>query len=214
VKWGNPVLGTGATVSYAIVDRNIRSSGARNCGGIGPVDAILSANGVSRGSFEGELRAALGAWSAVANIRFVKGNPKSANILIGAQLDPRGRAYTNVDYAGGKGDARSIRKALICLNPGQGWKIGFDGNLDVYDLRYTLLHELGHAIGLDHPTGSGQLMDFRYLEQSRRPQAGDIAGAVGLYGTRHARAKVKPPAVAAAGNAGAPDLGLGVEPRQ
>jgi hypothetical protein len=70
----------------------------------------------------------------------------------------------------------------MCLSPEERWKIGFDGDLDVYDLRYALLHEIGHAIGLDHPALAGQLMDFRYLERFRAPQTGDILGAVALYG--------------------------------
>ena len=28
-------------------------------------------------------------------------------------------------------------------------KIGFDGNLNIYDVRYTLMHEIGHGIGLE-----------------------------------------------------------------
>ena len=66
------------------------------------------------------------------------------------------------DEAGGK---KIIGRSLICLNPTQPWKIGFDGRLDVYDLRYTIAHEIGHAIGLDHPSAAGQLMSYRYDER-------------------------------------------------
>jgi len=79
---------------------------------------------------------------------------------------------------------RPISKSLICLNPDELWKIGFDGNLDVYDLRYTVAHEVGHAIGLDHPGRDGQLMSYRYAETSRELRAGDINGAVEIYGAR------------------------------
>jgi hypothetical protein len=64
------------------------------------------------------------------------------------------------------------------------WKVGFDGNLDVYDLRYTLEHEIGHAIGLDHPSPSGQLMSYRYDEGQSGLQSGDIKGAALLYGPK------------------------------
>src|SRR5690606_1561780 len=57
-----------------------------------------------------------------------------------------------------------------------------DGNLDVYDLRYTIAHEIGHAIGLDHPGPAGQLMSYRYDEKQTGPQPGDINGAAMLYG--------------------------------
>jgi hypothetical protein len=60
----------------------------------------------------------------------------------------------------------------------------FGGSLAVYDLRYTITHEIGRAIGLDHPVPAGQLMPFRYQEQFRALQAGDIEGAVQLYGSK------------------------------
>jgi hypothetical protein len=70
------------------------------------------------------------------------------------------------------------------MNPEQAWKVGFDGDLEVYDIRYTLMHEIGHAIGLDHPGVPGELMDFRYLETFSSLQPGDRAGAASLYGLR------------------------------
>jgi predicted Zn-dependent protease len=50
--------------------------------------------------------------------------------------------------------------------------------------RYALLHEIGHAIGLDHPDASDEVMSFRYTERFRTLQAGDIHGAVQIYGPR------------------------------
>ena len=79
-------------------------------------------------------------------------------------------------------DCGQIRKALICFNPLQKWKVGFDGNLDVYDIRYTLTHEIGHAIGLDHPGAAGALMGFRYDEKRNGLTKGDIEAAQRLYG--------------------------------
>ena len=54
---------------------------------------------------------------------------------------------------------RAIEQAYICANP------TIDGNLDVYDLRYTFMHEIDHAIGLDHPGSSGSIMGYRYDER-------------------------------------------------
>jgi len=77
---------------------------------------------------------------------------------------------------------RPIRQSLICLNTSKLWKTRFDGNLAIYDLGLTLAHEIGHSIGLDHPGPTGALMGYRYTEQIRDLAAGDIAGAVALYG--------------------------------
>ena len=68
-----------------------------------------------------------------------------------------------------------IEQAYVCLNRNKLWKSGFDGDLGVYDLRYTFTHEIGHAIGLDHPGSSGSIMAYRYDERVRNLQPKDIA---------------------------------------
>ncbi|HZP19075.1 MAG TPA: matrixin family metalloprotease [Bauldia sp.] len=182
LKWA-AAAGAPAGVTYAVATSPMTFAGARNCPAIAPVAGLLAASGIARPAFDGELRAAFAAWSKVANITFSEAAPDRADILIGAEASPRGRAFTNVEY---KPDAVAgtgrLTRSVICLNPAERWKIGFDGNLDVYDLRYTLTHEIGHAIGLDHPSGFAELMGFRYLERFSGPQPGDIAGAVALYG--------------------------------
>ena len=125
-------------------------------------------------------------WEQVANISFREvANPKEAGILIGAQAEPKGRAFSNVFWRTPPGaKTGAIDRALVCLNPKVRWKVGFDGNLNVYDLRYTFAHEIGHAIGLDHPSAAGQLMSYRYDEKQTGLQTGDVSGAVLLYGAR------------------------------
>lgn len=182
VKWGTPVLGSGTVVRYALVADEITFDGARNCGAVGPMDGLLAASSVDHSAFMHEVAGAFAAWSAVADIGFVATAPETADILIGAQLKPQGRAFTNVEYAAVDGETRLITRSVICLNPLAGWKVGFDGNLDVYDIRYSLTHEIGHAIGLDHPGVPGEMMDFRYRETFADLQPGDRAGAIDLYG--------------------------------
>lgn len=183
LKWGAPVLGAGATVSYAIVASDVHSPGARNCAGIGPIAGLLARSGLDAGAVARELDAAFRSWERVADIRFVQGRPADADILIGAQLEPVGYAFANVDYDRSPGAGpRTLSRSLVCLNPERPWKIGFDGDLEIYDLRYTFIHEIGHAIGLDHPAIDGQLMAYKYGETFRDPQPGDIAGIERLYG--------------------------------
>lgn len=220
VKWGAPTLGAGAAISYAVVTVETHFAGARNCGGIAPVGGLLQANRIARPLFDEELAAAFRGWASIANVAFRRTDPAAADILIGAETEPRGFAFTNVVYdrqAPGTGPRR-IERSVICLNPAKAWKVGFDGNLDVYDLRYTLLHEIGHAIGLDHPTIQGQLMNFKYLERFRAPQVGDVAGVVGLYGPNRAIAATTIVTIAKAVTAAAPgdegeSLAIGVPER-
>lgn len=185
VKWGQPSLSGGATITYGFVRPGQRTKHVRNCPDIRPVDALLRQAGIERSDFETEFERALAIWQAVANVRFRRKSPGAvAQILVGVQGRPVGRAFTDMRYVWpiGKNAPGQITSALICLNPFAGWKIGYDGDLSAYDLRYTFLHEIGHAIGLDHPGASGNVMSFRYEERFRTLQPGDINGARYLYG--------------------------------
>jgi hypothetical protein len=185
VRWGasgsQPVK-----VTYAFVDKNVAFDDAHNCRRMVPVDGLLAQSGVSEILFLAEVRVAFDMWERVANIRFEPtAEDIKPDILIGAQADPVGYAYADVQYVkDGTGTLRQIDRSLICLNPIKRWKMGFDGNLAVYDLRYTIAHEIGHAIGLNHPEPHGQLMSMDYLESFRSLQAGDVSGAVRIYGAR------------------------------
>jgi hypothetical protein len=188
VKWG----GTGpepVTVTYAFVDKNVRFDDARNCSSMVPIDDLLVSSKIAPDAFHEEVRNAFDMWERVANIRFEPAEPGTKpGILIGAQAEPVGFAYADVAYShNGDGTTRQIERSLICLNPMKRWKVGFDGNLAVYDIRYTIAHEIGHAIGLDHPEPHGQLMSMRYQEGFRSLQAGDVSGAVKIYGARVTR---------------------------
>jgi hypothetical protein len=148
------------------------------------IDGLLAASGIASSTFESELASAFAAWEAVVGLRFRKANAtEPARILIGAQLDPNGWAFADVIHdMVVPTPVKPISLALVCLNPLRRWKVGFDGNLKVYDLRRTFLHEIGHAIGLDHPMATNQIMSMRYAERFRDLQPGDVTGAVTLYG--------------------------------
>ena len=153
---------------------------------------LLAASGIAGSAFESELAAAFAMWEAAADLTFRKAAPdEPADIVIGAQVDPQGWAFANLSYdAASPLPIKPISRALICLNPERPWKVGFDGNLGACDLRRTLAHEIGHAIGLDHPSWADQLMGHRYEERFRDLQPGDVLGAVALYGAppRHVKA--------------------------
>ncbi|MCH8553057.1 MAG: matrixin family metalloprotease [Natronospirillum sp.] len=183
VKWGDQTLGTGASITYAFAEETMRFDGARNCGELAPM-TLISGEGLSYELLQQETAAAFQTWERAADLTFHRiDDARKADIVLGAQGKPIGQAYANVTYRPGSQDGvRAIDQALVCLNPERGWKVGFDGNTNVYDIRYTLIHEIGHAVGLDHPGPTGQIMGFRYTEAFAGLQPGDLRGIRLLYG--------------------------------
>jgi matrixin len=183
VRW-QPVAGRAPVISYAIANQQMDFPGARNCQKITAPDELLAASALTISIFRDEVAAAFAMWQGIADIHFREvENAGDADIVLGAQVEPTGHAFADVFYdAASRERLKPISKALVCLNPSKPWKIGFNGDLRTYDIRYTIAHEIGHAIGLDHPNGAGQIMGYRYEERFRQLQPGDVAGAVALYG--------------------------------
>jgi len=184
VRWQMPRDGKPRVVTYQLANGAVEFSSARNCRKITDLGELIAASQIDVTTLRTELAAAFSMWEAAANITF-REVPEGtrADILIGAQMEPEGWAFADVFYDIASSEPiKPISRALVCLNPLRRWKVGFDGDLRKYDLRYTFAHEIGHAIGLDHPGGGDQIMGYRYEEHFRTLQSGDIRGAIALYG--------------------------------
>lgn len=185
VMWMAPSDQKPLVLRYALADAPMLRPQARNCGTIDAFGGVVRA--AKLGNDVDEIVAtAFSRWANVANIRFVPAaGIDDANIVIASQTQSGGIAFTDLEFdatAGPASHARIIRKAFICLNAGAMWKRGWDGRLTAFNVEHVLTHEIGHALGLDHPSSSGHIMSFRYTETVRHLTDVDIAGAVMLYG--------------------------------
>lgn len=198
VKWGAPAFGEGAVVRYAVIEEAVNTANARNCGSMSPIGSLLAEAELERTAFDVALADAFAAWSEAAQLEFRRSDAADADILIGTDSAPTGAAFTDVRAAPGVEPIRAIDRALICLDPRRKWRVAAD-TARPQDLRYALIHEIGHAIGLNHPSPKGQLMSFDYDDSPARLRSGDIDGVRLLYGARSAGAvaQASQPATAA-----------------
>jgi predicted Zn-dependent protease len=157
---------------------------AINCKAMVPVAAMLERSAIAAAAFEAAVQGAFREWERVADLTFTYvADPAGADILIGAQAQPRGIAFANVQHdPSATGSFAPITRASVCYNPLLSWEVGLDGNRKTFSIGQITTHEIGHAIGLDHPGRSGQLMGYRYTEEVPGLQPGDVMGAVKLYG--------------------------------
>ena len=198
-RWGGGAVGSGATVSYSFMEQAPSYAYASDRTGFAPLSAAQ----------RDAVRQAFAAWTAVANIFFVE-TSDSANggqggsIRLGTNRQSSSAAYayypTGSLYDGG-GDIYLSNSSTTNASPTPG-SYGY----------LTILHEIGHAIGLKHPgnynaTGGGGEApylpsaedNYRYtiMSYNRHPSLGlnglatgpalyDIAAVQYLYGANTA----------------------------
>jgi hypothetical protein len=183
LAWARPSSGT-LKLQWTFIREATQTEGAVNCGRM----VSSGTPGLDETRIRAEAEAAFAYWQKAAAVEFeYTADAARANVLIGLQETPRGIAYADVVHRQLNAFEGEITRGLICLNGTARWKSGFDGDLKSYDLRFVLAHEMGHVLGLDHPSASGQLMSWRYDERIRDLQRGDVSGMAALYGPRMQR---------------------------
>ena len=99
LKWGAPVLGAGAEVSYGFAMKRRSFPDAINCRALAPMVVLAPVWGGDPSRLHAIVAAALAMWSGKADIRFRRAGPGEApDILIGAQGVPERVAFANVTH--------------------------------------------------------------------------------------------------------------------
>jgi predicted Zn-dependent protease len=118
-------------------------------------------------SWDENAAAALAEWTAVVPLLVQQSDAPNVVRWAGAAEDLGGlAANTHKEYAVVNG-RHAIIRATTLLNPAMCWD-AYEGRLQyglchgqqavILDLRRTVLHELGHVLGLEHPDDGGQMV--------------------------------------------------------
>ena len=155
-KWGDPTLGTGATITYSY-DTTYPNEV--------PLSSFMPAG------YQAQIADALAAWSQVANLNFVE-VPSGGDLrLVGGSIDGPGYVGANATYP-------SASYNRVLFDSDNSWHIDPDGN----NIRELAMHELGHTLGLLHPPGVLARMDHNVSHAYDGLLPNDVAGIQAIYG--------------------------------
>jgi hypothetical protein len=188
LAWPNPSHITFSIVGDGVPwDHGINNLNATMNGLFGP------------GVWETQIAKALQTWAAVANINIAEvpdanlpfntpgaaqGDPRFGDIRIGGYNfnDPTTLAQTYLPPSSTNAPTSAGDSELNTAMP---WTIGSGSGYDLYSV---LLHEFGHALGLEESPQPGTVMYTDYGGVRTGLTADDIAGIQAIYGPRQADA--------------------------
>ncbi len=181
-KWGDPLLGTGASISWSFMPTG-PACDIHDC-----VDgSIHSMFDFMPFGFEAEVNRAFDVWSAVADLTFFEilddgadldAVTSSGDIRIGGHSFGRARGILGHAYFPPENGVSAAGD--IHFNSDLDWVFSPDDTgINLFSIA---MHEIGHSLGLGHTNVPNSVMNAVHNEFLNAPQFDDVAGMQYLYG--------------------------------
>jgi hypothetical protein len=181
-KWGSSLAGSpGGTIRWAIIGPNTVYPSQEYTAAATPIDPV----------FHASIRAAFDRWEQVGNFDFVESYSGLADIVV-IWDELSGQSPSTIGLANTYYSGSQAAHSYISFDIGRRYRlldgsvqtVGTPQNASTINLYTLALHEIGHALGLDHEDDLPTIMNSYDNAAITDLTADEIAGIEVIYGAK------------------------------